>query len=172
VPRAKPQYPPEFKAEAIQLVRSSGRSISQIANELGVSGNSLRTWVKQAEIDQGQREGLTTEEREELKRLRREVKILLQEKEILKKSGSLLRQGERDKVKLFSFIDAEKASYPISVLCRALAVSRSGYYDWKGRPPSRRIWEDAALISKILEIHERSRKTYGSPRVHAELKGR
>lgn len=75
-------------------------------------------------------------------------------------------------MKLFSFIDAEKASYPISVLCRALAVSRSGYYDWKGRPPSRRIWENAALISKILEIHERSRKTYGSPRVHAELKGR
>lgn len=73
-------------------------------------------------------------------------------------------------MKLFSFIDAEKASYPISVLCRALTVSRSGYYDWKGRPPSRRIWEDAALISKILEIHERSRKTYGSPRVHAELR--
>lgn len=73
-------------------------------------------------------------------------------------------------MKLFSFIDAEKASYPISVLCRALAVSRSGYYDWKGRPPSRRIWENAALISKILEIHERSRKTYGSPRVHAELR--
>lgn len=88
MPRAKPQYPPEFKAEAVQLLRSSGTSISQIANELGVSGNSLRTWVKQAKIDQGQREGLTTEEREELKRLRREVKILLQEKEILKKAAA------------------------------------------------------------------------------------
>ena len=88
MPRAKPQYPPEFKAEAVQLVRSSGRSISQIANDLGVSGNSLRTWVKQSEIDQGEREGLTTEEREELKRLRREVKILRQEKEILKKAAA------------------------------------------------------------------------------------
>ena len=87
MPRAKPQYPPQFKAEAIQLVRSSGKSISQIANELGISGTSLRNWVKQAEIDQGQREGLTTEERQELKRLRREVKILRQEKEILKKAA-------------------------------------------------------------------------------------
>ena len=94
MPRAKPQYPPEFKAEAVQLVRSSGRYISQIANELGVSGNSLRTWVKQAEIDQGEREGLTTEEREELKRLRREVKILRQEKEILKKAAAFFARED------------------------------------------------------------------------------
>ena len=94
MPRAKPQYPPEFKAEAVQLVRSSGRSISQIANDLGVSGNSLRTWVKQSEIDQGEREGLTTEERQELKRLRREVKILRQEKEILKKAAAFFARED------------------------------------------------------------------------------
>jgi transposase len=94
VPRTKPQYPPEFKAEAIRLVQSSGRSISQVAKELGVSGNSLRNWVKQAEIDQGEREGLTTEEREELKRLRREVKILRQEKEILKKAAAFFAREE------------------------------------------------------------------------------
>jgi transposase len=94
VPGTKPQYPPEFKAEAVQLVRSSGRSVSQIAKDLGVSGNSLRTWVKQAEIDQGKREVLTTEEREELKRLRREVKILRQEKEILKKAAAFFAREE------------------------------------------------------------------------------
>ncbi len=77
-----------LKAEAVRLVRSSSRSISQIAKDLGVSGNSLRTWAKQSEINQGEREGLTTEEREELKRLRREVKILRQEKEILKKAAA------------------------------------------------------------------------------------
>lgn len=71
---------------------------------------------------------------------------------------------------LFRFIDAEKASYPVSVLCKVLKVSRSGYYDWKDRPPSRRSREDIALSAKIHEIHERSRGTYGSPRVHAELR--
>jgi transposase len=94
VPRAKPQYPPEFKAEAVQLVRSSGRAISQIAKDLGVSGNSLRNWLKQAEIDQGQREGLTTEEREELRKLRKENKILRQEREILRKAAAFFAREE------------------------------------------------------------------------------
>jgi transposase len=94
VPRAKPQYPQEFKAEAVQLVRSSGRAISQIAKDLGVSGNSLRNWLKQAEIDQGQREGLTTEEREELRKLRKENKILRQEREILRKAAAFFAREE------------------------------------------------------------------------------
>jgi putative transposase len=64
----------------------------------------------------------------------------------------------------------EKASYPVLVLCRVLKVSRSGYYDWKDRPPSKRDQENAALTQKIREVHDRSRRTYGYPRVHAELK--
>jgi transposase len=94
VPRAKPRYPPQFKAEAVQLVRSSGRSISQIAKDLGVSGNSLRTWVKQSEIDQGEREGLTSDEREELRRLRRENKVLKQEREFLKKAAAFFAKED------------------------------------------------------------------------------
>ena len=71
---------------------------------------------------------------------------------------------------LFKFIDVKKASYPVSLLCRVLGVSRSGYYAWRERPPSRRSLEDSALTERIREVHERSRRTYGYPRVHAELK--
>ena len=95
------RYPEEFKAEAIQLVRSfPEKSIRQLAYELGISDQTLRNWIKQAQIDHGEREGLTTEEREELRRLRRENRILREEREILKKAlrPSLQRKtglGER-----------------------------------------------------------------------------
>jgi putative transposase len=72
-------------------------------------------------------------------------------------------------VSLFKLIDAEKADYSISLLCRVLKVSRSGYYDWKDRPPSKRDRENAALTCQITQIHQRSRGIYGYPRVHAEL---
>jgi transposase InsO family protein len=69
----------------------------------------------------------------------------------------------------FAFIDAEKAFHRITKMCRLLRVSRAGFYAWCGRPPSLRAIEDARLSVLIREAHERSRKTYGSPRVHAEL---
>jgi len=94
LPRTNPTYPPEFRREAIRLVRASDEEhpIPRIAREIGVSDGTLRNWVNQDEIDSGQREGFTTEEKEELRRLRREVKTLRQEKENLKKSSSLFRQ--------------------------------------------------------------------------------
>jgi putative transposase len=73
-------------------------------------------------------------------------------------------------VSAYRLIDAEKASYPISLLCRVLEVSRSSYYDWQDRPPSKRDRENAALTEKIRQIHNKSPQIYGYPRVHAELR--
>jgi putative transposase len=73
-------------------------------------------------------------------------------------------------VSYFELIEAQKTSFPVQLMCRMLGVSRSGYYDWKGRSPSKRSREDNALTQTIRHIHERSRQSYGSPRVHAELR--
>jgi len=69
----------------------------------------------------------------------------------------------------FAFIAAKMAELPITVLCRTLEVSRAGFYASIGRAPSARAVEDRRLAVLVREAHERSRKTYGSPRVHAEL---
>ena len=81
-------YPPEFRAEAVRLYRDTDKTLRQVSSDLGISVESLRKWARQAEIDGGQREGLTTEEREELRRLKREVKVLREEREILKKAAA------------------------------------------------------------------------------------
>jgi transposase len=80
------RYPEEFKREAVGLVRQ-GRSLRDVAESLGCSDQSLRIWVKQAEVDIGERDGLTSGEREELRRLRRENARLKQEREILKRAA-------------------------------------------------------------------------------------
>jgi transposase len=73
MPRSRPPYPDEFRREAVALVRSSSdRSVPTIAKDLGISGQTLRNWVRQSEVDRGARHGLSSDEREELRRLRRE----------------------------------------------------------------------------------------------------
>jgi transposase len=84
----KPPYPPEFRREAVELVRISGKTIREVARDLGCSSESLRLWVKQAQIDAGEREGLTSDEQAELRELRRRVRQLELEREILKKAAA------------------------------------------------------------------------------------
>jgi transposase len=85
VPKHLWPYPPAFRAEAIQLARTSGKPHAQIARELGITGEALRLWLKQAERDEGKRlDGWTSDEQEELRRLRREHRSLREEREILK----------------------------------------------------------------------------------------
>jgi transposase len=90
MPNPRRPYPPEFRREAVRLYRSvqGQKSLRQVSEELGISIESLRLWLKQTDIDDGQLPGLTTDEKEELRRLRRENRVLREEREILKKAAA------------------------------------------------------------------------------------
>jgi transposase len=88
MPNPKPPYSPEFRAEAVRLARQPGHSVRQIALDLGIANESLRRWMLQTAIDRGDAPGLTSDERAELVRLRRENRTLRTEREILKKAAA------------------------------------------------------------------------------------
>jgi transposase len=81
-------YPMDFRREAVELLRRSGKTVPQLAAELGVSPQSLRNWAKRLDVDEGRAQGLSSDEREELRRLRRELKVVTEEREILKKAAA------------------------------------------------------------------------------------
>jgi transposase len=88
MPKSRPPYPPEFREQMVELVRA-GRTPEELSEEFEPSAQTIRNWVKQTDLDQGVRsDGLTSSEREELRRLRREVKQLKVEREILKKAAA------------------------------------------------------------------------------------
>ena len=92
MPRSRPPYPAEYRQQLVDLVRG-GRTPEELSREFEPSAQSIWNWVRQAELDGGVRsDGLTTEEKEELRRLRRENRVLREEKEILKKAAAWFAQ--------------------------------------------------------------------------------
>jgi transposase len=95
MPKTRPPYPAEFREEAVRLALTSGKRTSEIAADLGVSYESLRKWIKQHQVDGGNAPGVTSNEREELRKLRRENRILREEREILRKAAAFFARETR-----------------------------------------------------------------------------
>ena len=94
-PRPRRSFTKEFKADIVEACRKGDRSIGQVAKDFDLTETSVREWVRQADIDDGNRDGLTSDEREELARLRRENRRLQQDAEILKRATAFFAKETR-----------------------------------------------------------------------------
>lgn len=150
----------------VRLVLDESKTVAAVARDLGLTESSLRNWVEQARADRTKgRSGLTTAEREELVPLRKESRIVQEEREILK-SGGLLREAEPMR---FTFIAAKRAEHTVTILCRCLRVTRSGFYACQGRAESTHARDDRRLKVLVQASFHQSKQRYGSPRVHEDL---
>ena len=158
-----------FRLRAVAFVRA-GKPIRTAAVQLGVSAAALHGWVRQDQIDRGERPGTTSPETAELAKAKKRVRQLESAVEILKVAARLLGE-DRPGSKGFTWVVDHLlgAGYRVKLCCRLLGVSSPGYYRYKNRPISptrmRRLW----LTGLIGEVHVASRQTSGSRRVHAEL---
>ena len=91
---SRSNYTDEFKRDAVELWRQSDETKSAVAKRLGIDPGSMSNWIRQADIDEGKREGLTSDERDELVRLRKENKTLQMERDLMKKAAAFFANHE------------------------------------------------------------------------------
>ncbi len=138
----------EFKLEAVKLVRERVVSVSQAARDLDLHENVLRKWVREQTADPGSAfpgHGVLKPEQQEIERLSRELARMKAERDI-KKSGGLLRKGLDMR---FEFIAKHRGIWPVSWICEALGVSRSGFHAWLVRAPSARARSDEEFGARV-----------------------
>ena len=164
------RWSPEFKRDAVALVRSSGRPISAVARELGCGESSLGYWLTKDRQSRAaadpERFAAEQAESEEIKRLRRRVAAGGGTRDPETICG-LVGEGV-DAVSKYAFIEAHRAEFHVVDLCRVGGVSTSGFYDRQARQaagPTAAERLEADLVAEIREIHARSRRGYGCPRV-------
>ena len=153
----------------VELCRTSGKSIAEVSQDLGLTVSAVRRWVAQADIDGGRRPGLTSDEHAGAGPAPKGEQGVARRARHLEACHSFLRQG--DPMNVYPFIEAEKAEPEgnVAMACQLLEVSRSAYYEWSSGTPSARELSDAELAEKIVDIFTKSRRTYGAPRITTKL---
>ena len=179
--KTRREFTPKFKREAVALLQSSGRPLTQIAAELGIQPLMLRSW-RSAQNGGPARSRVTgpgagpsaatpaapspADQAAEVARLRRELDRVRMERDIVKGHRHLLG----DAAMKFRFVAEHAKSWPVRAICRVLGVSPSGYYAWHDRPDSARTVANRQLLADLRRLHADHHGRYGSPCMHAALR--
>ncbi|MEO1346997.1 MAG: IS3 family transposase [Pseudomonadota bacterium] len=155
------RYSDEFKIDAVAQVTERGYSVKEVAERLGISTKSLYTWMPQFSKPQRQ-----SDQEVEVRRLKKELARVTEEREILKKANRVLRQGCKVR---YAFIDAHRQQHPVRVLCKILSVHPSGFYAWVKEPLGHRALEDARQTKMVKKAWKDSGKVYGYRKIYDDL---
>ncbi len=149
------KYPPELLERGARLVFESGRPIAHVARDLRVPSETLRKYVRQLKADEGRRSDLpSSEEREEIKRLRKEVYELRRANEIpLGRVGVFRDRARRRPTEVSRFVDEHRGRFGVEPTCGVLGVSASAYYQRASAQRSRRAVQDEWLLGHIERVH-------------------
>ena len=153
--KERKQYSREFKQEAVRLLETSGKSASELERELGIGKGNLWRWKRKFAADGKNAfpgHGRLTPEQERLRQLERERDRAPGARHPKKSSGHLLAPKQMR----FQFIDDHRDEFPVRRMCKVLEVSPSGYYAWRGRPPSKREMANRELTDKMRDAFDSS----------------
>ncbi|MEW8692653.1 MAG: IS3 family transposase [Candidatus Thiodiazotropha endolucinida] len=178
------RYSPEFRGRAVRMLQeqqdqhaSQWAALNSIAGKVGCTAETLRKWVKQADIDQGMRAGLSSSDRQRLKELERENRELKQANEILRKASAFFGPGgaRPPTEEMIAFIDAHKDQHGIEPMCKQLPMAVSTYYEHKDRESdpdkaSNRSIRDRHLKPEIQRVWDENLQVYGVRKVWRQLK--
>ncbi|PEY28146.1 IS3 family transposase [Bacillus cereus] len=155
----------EFKKMVVELYRS-GQPVKQLSGEYGVSEVTIYKWIKiYSPITSVEEDEITLED---LKRMKKEMLRLKEENEILKKGYGHIREKIED-TELHQFIDYQKETHSVHMMCQTLGIARSSYYQSQHKTESKRSRENKKLTKKIKQIHQDSKERYGAPKIHQTL---
>ncbi|MCM2397887.1 IS3 family transposase [Rhizobium sp. S95] len=158
----KANFTEEFKRDAVHQITERGYPVAEVSQRLGVSQHSLYEWKKKF----GTSNGKGSDEAEEIRRLKRELARVTEERDNLKKSGRVLRQGCKVK---YAFIAPHRLRFSVRAMCRLLHVHPSGFYAWLKNPLSKRASKDKRQTDLLFQAWQESGKVYGYRKLHDDL---
>ncbi|WP_434223287.1 IS3 family transposase [Sinimarinibacterium thermocellulolyticum] len=181
--KKSPKFSPEVRERAVRMVLehrgehpSQWAAIESIAGKIGCVPQTLHTWVKQHEIDSGQREGVSTAEAERIKELERENRELRKANEILKLASAFFGPGgaRPPHQVLKAFVDQHRAQFGVESICRVLQIAPSAYWRHAACQRSRvlrslRAQRDASLLPQVQRVWQANMQVYGAEKVWRQL---
>ncbi|MCQ4628403.1 IS3 family transposase [Shinella sp. CPCC 100929] len=159
---SKSNFSEEFKRDAVRQITERGYPVAEVSQRLGVSQHSLYEWKKKFASSNAK----GNDEAEEIRRLKKELARVTEERDIPKKSGRVFRQGCKVK---YAFIALHRLQFSVRTMCRLLRVHPSGFYTWLKSPLSMRASEDKRQTDLLLKAWEESGKVYGYRKLHDDL---